>query len=392
MAATVTSPWGNKPKSWALDAEEHEQELIQQHKSEDVADVAAPLSDFPSLAAVATTKAKKKKPQTMKLAEFSTYDATKFRENKDVDVMNLPKGPRERSAEELEMNKGFRSWGSERSDRGSRDEPRRGGGFRDRESKEFTVSRADETDNWGAKKGSGGGGGGGFERGERREKGGFFENSQSKADESDNWGANKSYVPSERKYERQKVGFESSGGADSDNWGKKKEEEGRKFGAFDSLRERRGGGFERDESWGKKREDVGGVRPKLNLQPRKVPIGEEVQNGGVVKPKGSNPFGNARPREEVLKEKGQDWKEVDEKLESLKLKEKEAAGLSDGPSFGKRSFGSGNGLSGGNGERSERSWRKPVVVDVRPQSAENTDRGENGHAEEAETSNTENCA
>ncbi|WOH03867.1 hypothetical protein DCAR_0623267 [Daucus carota subsp. sativus] len=359
MAATVTSPWGNKPKSWALDAEENEQELIQQHKADESAAVAAPLADFPSLAAVATTKAKKKKPQTMNLAEFSTYDASKFRESKDVDVLNLPKGPRERSAEELERNKGFRSWGPERG--GDRNEPRRSGGFRDRETKEFTSSRADETDNWGAaKKGSGAGG---FER---RERGGFFENSQSKADESDNWGANKSYVPSERKYERQKIGFELSGGADSDNWGKKKEEEGRKFGAFDSLRERRGGGFERDESWGKKREDVGSVRPKLNLQPRKMPIGEEAQNGSVVKPKGSNPFGDARPREEVLKEKGQDWKEVDEKLESLKLKEKEA--ISDGPGFGKRSFGSGNGQSGGNGDRSERSWRKLVDVDVRPQS------------------------
>ncbi|WOG94441.1 hypothetical protein DCAR_0313737 [Daucus carota subsp. sativus] len=141
-----------------------------------------------------------------------------------------------------------------------------------------------------------------------------------------------------------------------------------KFGAFDSLRERRGGGFERDESWGKKKEDVGSVRPKLNLQPRKVPIGEEVQNGGVVKPKGLNPFGDARPREEVLREKGQDWKEVDKKLESLKLKENEA--ISDGPGFGKRSFGSGNGQSGGNGDRSERSWRKPVDVDVHPQRIE----------------------
>ncbi|KAL8089983.1 hypothetical protein AgCh_039444 [Apium graveolens] len=48
---------------------------------------------------------------------------------------------------------------------------------------------------------------------------------------------------------------------------------------------------------------------------------------GAVKPGGSNPSGNARPKEEVLKKKGQDWKEVDE-----------AAGLNDGPSFGKRSF------------------------------------------------------
>ncbi|KAL8147921.1 hypothetical protein AgCh_005301 [Apium graveolens] len=56
-----------------------------------------------------------------------------------------------------------------------------------------------------------------------------------------------------------------------------------------------------------------------------------VADHATVEPKRSNPFGNARPREE-------DWKEVDETLESLKLKEKEAAGLSDGPSFGNRSF------------------------------------------------------
>ncbi|KAF1002889.1 hypothetical protein AG4045_009230, partial [Apium graveolens] len=48
-----------------------------------------------------------------------------------------------------------------------------------------------------------------------------------------------------------------------------------------------------------------------------------------------------------------DWKDVDETLESLKLKEKEGPGLSDGPSFDKRSFGS--------GKRSERSWRKHVM-------------------------------
>ncbi|KAF4373635.1 hypothetical protein F8388_025329 [Cannabis sativa] len=41
----------------------------------------------------------------------------------------------------------------------------------------------------------------------------------------------------------------------------------------------------------------------------------------VTKPKGSNPFGKARPREEVLAEKGQDWKKIDDQLESLKIKE-----------------------------------------------------------------------
>ncbi|KAF1001889.1 hypothetical protein AG4045_017903 [Apium graveolens] len=41
------------------------------------------------------------------------------------------------------------------------------------------------------------------------------------------------------------------------------------------------------------------------------------------------------------------------------MKEKEVEWLIDGPSFGKRSFGS--------GKRSERRWRKPVDVDVRSQ-------------------------
>lgn len=136
-----------------------------------------------------------------------------------------------------------------------------------------------------------------------------------------------------------------------------------------------------------------GVRPRLNLQPRKLPIGEEQQNGSVTKPKGSKPFGDARPREEVLKEKGQDWKEVDEKLESMKLKEKEA-GLADGPVFGKRSFGSGNGQVSLNDDRFDRSWRKTDAVDIHPQSAGKAENGhagkaENGHAEEAENGNSE---
>jgi hypothetical protein len=201
-------------------------------------------------------------------------------------------------------------------------------------------------------------------------------------------------------FERRGGGFPSNGtgGADSDNWGKKKEEDGRSFGtngggAFDSLRERRGGvdtgtnGIDAD-SWGKRREEVnvnGGGRPKLNLQPRRVPVGENAptDNNSTVttKPKGSNPFGDARPREEVLKEKGQDWKEVDEKLESSKIKELNSPVAED--RFGKRSFGNGNGRGNLPEDRFERSWRKPdsSSVDARSSSAEES---ENKDGEEAE--------
>ncbi|CAA3008159.1 eukaryotic translation initiation factor 4B3-like [Olea europaea subsp. europaea] len=46
---------------------------------------------------------------------------------------------------------------------------------------------------------------------------------------------------------------------------------------------------------------------------------EKGENG--VKSKGNNPFGEARPSEDVFKEKEQDWKEIEEKLETTKIKE-----------------------------------------------------------------------
>lgn len=80
--------------------------------------------------------------------------------------------------------------------------------------------------------------------------------------------------------------------------------------------------------------------------------------GNVAKAKGPNPFGWARPREEVLAEKGQDWKKIDEQLESMKIKEAVVVDKKDG--FGKSVSGSGNGRAAAlPDDRSERSWRKP---------------------------------
>ncbi|KAL3814050.1 hypothetical protein ACJIZ3_015318 [Penstemon smallii] len=407
--AAIASPWA-KPGAWALDSEENEEELLQQHKEDATAANGQAngneKADFPSLATAAATKTKKKKPQTISLQEFTTYGAAKAAKAAaqpkgltPEEMLVLPTGPRERSADELDRNKlggGFRSYGG-----GMRDEqPRRQGGFNRDSDREFTPSRADETDNWGAGKKSVSSG---FERRERGERGGFFSDSQSRADEVDNWGSNKSFVPSEpRRYERRgSFGLESSnGGADSGNWGKRKEDEGgRKIGgAFDSLTERRGG-FESDgadsENWGKKREEgsvgSGGSRPRLNLKPRTLPILEEEKSetASQVKPKGSNPFGEARPREEVLKEKGQDWKEIEEKLESTKIKEV----VSDGPAVAKRSFWSGNGRERLQQEdKTERAWRKPGSVDSRPQSSAGSENGQHGvNAENGQHGvNTEN--
>ncbi|KAH6756139.1 hypothetical protein C2S53_004400 [Perilla frutescens var. hirtella] len=363
MAATV-SAWG-KPGAWALDAEENEPELLQQSKEDTSTVYGGEAAAFPSLTAASSSsaKTKKKKPQALSLQEFSAYPASaKTKGLTHDELLSLPTGPRERSAEELDRNKlggGFRSYGG-----GARDEqPRRQGSF-NREFSEFAPSRADENDDWGATKKLSANNG--FERRERGERGGFFGDTQSRADEVDNWASNKSLVPSEaRRYEKRGgFGLESSnGGSDAGNLGKGKEEEGRRSGgAFDSLRERRGGiewnGVD-SESWGRKREESsGGNRPRLNLQPRTLPVNE---GASVVKPKGSNPFGEARPREEVLKEK-----EIEENLEFVKVKEDV-----DG-------HGVWSGRGRGRGrlqpeEKTDKSWRRPELVDPSPQSAGETE-------------------
>ncbi|KAK9287360.1 hypothetical protein L1049_015777 [Liquidambar formosana] len=401
MAATV-SPWA-KPGAWALDSEEHEAELLQHKAEEDDSysrrEPEPRAADFPSLSVAAATKPKKKKGQTLSLAEFSSFSSAKTafqpshsRGVTHEDLMSLPTGPRQRTAEELDRTRlggGFRSYGS--NDRGGRysngddssnsrwgssrvsDETRKQGGFGRDSSRESAPSRADEIDDWGAAKKSMVGNG--FERKERGGGGGFFDSSQSKADESDNWVSNKSFVPSEGRR------FAGAGGGF--------DRERRGGGGFESLTN--GGGAD-SESWGKKKEDGSGIgigigsgssgggsgRPRLNLQPRTLPVSNGQQqegSGAVAKPKGSNPFGEARPREEVLAEKGQDWKKIDEQLESAKIKEVGSGGSPDGPSFVKRSFGSGNGRASLPETRTERSWRKPDSVDVRPPSAEKSENG-----------------
>ncbi|XP_041010136.1 eukaryotic translation initiation factor 4B3 isoform X2 [Juglans microcarpa x Juglans regia] len=357
MAATV-SPWA-KPGAWALDSEQHEAELhqLQQNENQPISGIPTePLADFPSLSAAATSKSKKKKGQTISLAEFTAKPTQpSYQQHQGLtpeEFLALPTGPRERSAEELDRNRlggGFRSYGSNDSSNSrwgsSRvsDEPRRNGSFkRDRES---APSRADEIDNWAAEKKSTVGSNG-FER---RERGGGFFNSQSRADDTDNWGSNKAFAPSadgRRSGGERKVGFASDGGADSDNWAKNKKEVSSVGGA-------------------------GTERPRLNLQPRTLPVsnGDKQEAAGMVsKPsRGSNPFGEARPREDVLAEKGKDWKKIDEQLEATKMKE--VAEKADGSSsFGKRGFGLGNVRAAG--VEDNRTWRRPGSVESRPQSAE----------------------
>ncbi|KAL0798704.1 hypothetical protein Bca101_053879 [Brassica carinata] len=385
MAAAVSSVWA-KPGAWALEAEEHDAELQQQQQQQSslLSNQTVPSSDFPSLATAATTKTKKKKGQTLSLAEFSTYKAPAAAPQTErltqAELVSLPTGPRERTAEELERSRGFRSYGPREdsssrwgSSRASEDGERRGGGGfgRDRESgRDSGPSRADETDDWGAGKKAFGGngferrdrgpGGDGFERRDRGPGGGFFE-SQSKADEADSWVSSKPrFVPTN-----------AGGGAGGDRFEKR--------GSFESLSRNRDSQFGSDsDTWGRRREESGAPpapsggggssRPRLVLQPRTLPVAAVevkperpvtpiVEKPVIVeRPKGANPFGNARPREEVLAEKGQDWKEIDEKLEAVKLKEVAAViEKPDERSPGKMGFGLGNGPKD---DRTDGSWRK----------------------------------
>lgn len=374
MAATVSSVWA-KPGAWALDSEEHEDELMAPPPTKPE----PPAADFPSLAVAATAKPKKKnKAQTLSLAEFSTYGsapkpaAVPQRLTQD-EILMLPTGPRERTAEELErprLGGGFRNYGG-----GAADNSRvRVSDRSSNRERDMGPSRADEADDWSKTKKFGAFGGGSSER---REKVGFF--NSSRADEVDNWASNKSFVaaPVDGPRRERRMGFESysnGSGPDSGNWSKKKEERGVGGGS--------GGGGVEGDTWGRRESNGSGSgRPRLNLQPRTLPVASSNNNGGVqsvnpteVKAKGANPFGEARPREEVLAEKGKDWKEIDEKLEAVKIKEVASGEKSEG--FGRRGFGIGRSDSGD--DRTVKTWRKPESTDAAPSpSATSADTTEN---------------
>ncbi|PWA34427.1 GDSL esterase/lipase [Artemisia annua] len=116
-------------------------------------------------------------------------------------------------------------------------------------------------------------------------KGGF-----SRADEIDNWAMNKKPVapPPPARSSTFGSGFRDSGGPEPDRWS-------------------RGAGIVTQERATERR--------RLVLDP---PKGDSASAEPVVKTDKPNPFGDARPREDVLAEKGLDWKKADLELEAKK--------------------------------------------------------------------------
>ncbi|KXZ54883.1 hypothetical protein GPECTOR_4g955 [Gonium pectorale] len=334
-------------------------------------------SDFPSLNESAKMpqqpKAKAKKGAKLNLGEFLAMPTgsrgdfgDKSLQDKAI-LLSLPTAPRGGPREEGDgrpaggLGGGFRDYGGDR-----------GGGSRfNREDRppreEREPSRADTVDDWGStrkfvpggdggggfgggSRGFGGGGGGGFaDRGDRGDRPPREPRAPSAADQIDDWGSTRKWEPSGAPAPRGGFGDDRRGGerrfdgppppskADlEDSWGR-----GRDYRPSEAPAGGRGGfsggprdapretSADREERWARRAAEApasssgpaeagASERPRLKLAPRSVPAGEgpvaASANGGEDRKAGANPFGAARPREEVLKEKG-----VDPIKEALKL-------------------------------------------------------------------------
>ncbi|XP_073013038.1 eukaryotic translation initiation factor 4B1-like [Typha latifolia] len=308
----MSKPWGGIG-AWALEAEQAEAEERERAAADPVLAAGEPPENFPSLTeAAAAGKPKKKKATPISLSKFAsgTYEGPGGRRHPSSstavgltpdEMLRLPTGPRERSAEELDQSRlggGFRSYGygsGRRSDEGDSFGGRRRGGFDDDErrgppsrvSDLDQPSRADEVDNWGANKRS-------FapspmDSGRHERYSSLGSGGVSKADEADDWSRGKKSVPS--RYPSFGSGFGDSGGpSDSDRWGR--------------------GGVERAPLRNGDRE-----RQRLVLDPPKGEVGGVPAEPAKSRP---SPFGAARPREEVLADKGLDWKKMDTDIDLKK--------------------------------------------------------------------------
>ncbi|KAL5053536.1 hypothetical protein RYX36_034218 [Vicia faba] len=278
----MSKPWGNIG-AWAADSERAEAE-----EREAAAEAAtAGSANFPSLREAVTAKPKKNKK--MSLSEFtgggyaSGGSAAAYPRLTPDEMLRLPTGPKERSAEEMQFNRlggGFSSF--DRSGRG-----------RDREGGSGDAS-------WGAGRRSYGG----FDDERRAPSSRVSEMDQhSRADEADgvdNWAVGKKPIPVRSSDYR-------DSGMNTDRWSR--------GSAVEPDRWSRGSAVEPDRwSRGAPR-DMEQQRPRLVLDPKK---GDGSVNEAPVKTNKPNPFGAARPREEVLAEKGYDWKKLESEIEAKK--------------------------------------------------------------------------
>ncbi|KAL2343107.1 hypothetical protein Fmac_004392 [Flemingia macrophylla] len=365
----MSKPWGNIG-AWAADSERAEAEELEAQ----AAAAAAETQNFPSLKEAVNSKPKKKKATTITLSEFNRGGFASEGLTRD-EMLALPTGPKERSPEEMQFNRlggGFSSYdrsagrprdrdganhdaswgGGRRSYGGGFDEERRGPNPRVSELDQ--PSRADEVDNWASVKktlpsfdsgrqsrysggggGGFGGGGGGFGGG----GGGGGFGAASRADGVDNWLVGKKPVAA--RSSNFGTGFRDSG-VEPDRW-------------------TRGG---------PPREIERVERPRLVLDP---PRGDGSVTDAPVKTNKGNPFGAARPREEVLAEKGLDWKKIDSEIEAKKTS-RPTSSHSSRPSSAQSNRSEGPGLQGTDGAPKSRPKVNPFG-DAKPREVLLGERG-----------------
>ncbi|KAJ0230577.1 Eukaryotic translation initiation factor 4B1 [Hirschfeldia incana] len=349
----MSKPWGGIGiGAWADEAEKADEE-----QAAEASATAADVQSFPSLKEAASN-VKSKKKKKMSLSEFGAYAAPAAGRNSvgltQQEILQLPTGPRQRSEDEMQQGRlggGFSSYGGrsgggmgrDRNDSegswgggggggrrgygGGFDEDRRGGSPRVSEFPQ--SSRADEVDDWGKGKksipfdqGRGGGrygglGGGGSFNGGGGGGGSFGGGGFSKADETDNWAAGKRQAPV--RSSTFGSGYGGDAGREPDRWSR---------GVA-----------------------VGGVqeeRRRLVLEPRKVELGgasETTPPAGAAKTSKPSPFGAARPREEVLAEKGLDWKKLDSEIDAKKGSSRPTSAQSSRPSSAQSNRSESSGLN-----------------------------------------------
>lgn len=292
-----TRPWGGGIGAWAAEAEREEAEERDAAAAAAAAKAESSSQSFPTLKEAAS-KPKKKK---MTLSEFTMSSYSSDKGLTHDETLRLPTGPKERSAEEMQYGRlggGFSSYGRSGSmggrgrDRddgdgswggggrrsyGGFDEERRGPPPSARVSDIDQPSRADEVDNWALTKKSLPS----LDSGRQNRYGSL--GGGSKADEIDNWTAGKKPLPA--RSSTFGSGFRESG-QEPDRWSR--------------------GGFRETER----------ERPRLVLDPRR---GDLALNEPPVKTNKPSPFGEARPREEVLAGKGLDYKKWELEFEAKKV-------------------------------------------------------------------------
>ncbi|RCV07115.1 hypothetical protein SEVIR_1G222100v4 [Setaria viridis] len=308
----MSKPWGGLggAGAWALDAERAEEE--EREAAANPPPVPAPAAGFPSLREAAAGagpggKSKKKnKGTTLSLSEFAGYGpgrrqapapAPEPRGLTPAEMMMLPTGPRERSADELDrprgLGGGFRSYGS--GDRG-------GGGFDDdgrrgppgRGADLDMPSRADEDRDWSmSKKSLAPSPADSAPRSRYGGLGGGAPASVGRADDDGDWSRGKKPLPSAPSR------YPSLGG---------------------------GGGFrdspvstDSSDRWSRAAPTNGERdRPRLVLDPPKRDASATPTPPAEAGRSRPSPFGAARPREDVLADKGLDWKKMETEIDQKK--------------------------------------------------------------------------